>query len=220
MKLIGAKRFNVSKLSFLALAFGTLLPDRAQALPDLTLAVERAKMTIEYKRRAFDPSECAVQEGCIFNSGGRKLLLLDAGIRNMGASDLVIGNPYEHPALFTWSPCHGHFHMKGLATYRVLTLSGRQVARAYKQGFCLRDDRPKTLNPTPAKYTCDYQGISVGWQDTYDKSLDCQWIDISGVPPGAYWLEITINPNHVFQESNYSNNRTLIRINVPYHVYY
>ena len=219
MKLIGANANGLRKLSFLALLLG-ILPDSVQALPDLMLAVERARLTIEYRRRAFDQSDCAWQEGCVFNSGGRKLLLLDAGIKNMGASDLVIGSPYEHPNLFVWSDCHGHFHMKGLATYRVLTLSGRQVARAYKQGFCLRDDRPKSYNSGPAKYTCDYQGISVGWQDTYDKSLDCQWVDISGVPPGDYYLEITINPNHVFAESNYSNNRTLIRINVPKYVYY
>jgi hypothetical protein len=219
MKLIGAKGVNLRKLSFIALILG-ILPGRVDALPDLMLAVQRAKLTIEYKRRAFTAGDCAFQEGCAFNTGGRKLLLLDAGIMNSGTSDLVIGNPYEQPNLFVWSACHGHFHMKGLATYRVLTLSGRQVARAYKQGFCLRDDRPKTLNAGPAKYTCDYQGISQGWQDTYDKSLDCQWVDITGVPPGAYNLEITVNPSRVFQESNYSNNRVLIRINVPRYVYY
>ena len=219
MKLIGANRFNVCKLSVVALAL-SLLPGSVQALPDLMLAVVRAQMTIEYKRRAFDTTDCAFREGCVFNTGGRKLLLLDAGLKNMGASDLVIGDPLEHPELFTWSNCHMHYHMKGIATYRVLTLSGRQVARAYKQGFCLRDDRPKTLNAPPAKYTCNYQGISVDWQDTYDKSLDCQWVDITGVPPGPYWLEITINPNHVFQESNYNNNKTMLRINVPQYVYY
>lgn len=218
MKLIGAKRC-VYKLSFIGLLFG-LLPDSVQALPDLMLALERAKLTIEYRRRAFEQTDCAFQEGCVWNTGGRKLLLLDAGIKNMGASDLTIGNPYAHPNMFVWSECHGHFHMKGLATYRVLTLSGRQVAKAYKQGFCLRDDRPKMLNAGPAKYTCDYQGISRYWQDTYDKSLDCQWVDITFVPPGAYNLEIVINPNRMFLESNYGNNRALIRINVPRYVYY
>lgn len=219
MKLIGAHRCKLHGLSVIALVLG-ILPNTVQALPDLALAVQRAKLTIEYKRRAFSPSDCAYQEGCVWSSGGRKLLLVDAGIMNVGASDLVIGSPYEHPDKFVWSGCHGHFHMKGLATYRILTLSGRKVARAYKQGFCLRDDRPKTYNSGPAKYTCDYQGISKGWQDTYDKSLDCQWIDISGVPPGPYYLEITVNPNRVFQESNYGNNRSLIRINVPRYVYY
>ena len=218
MKLIGAKGVNLRKLSIVALLLG-ILPD-VHALPDLMLAVDRAKMTIEFRRRYFTAGECAFQEGCVWNTGGRKLLLLDAGIKNMGTSDLVIGNPYEHPDKFVWSGCHGHFHMKGLATYRVLTLSGRQVARAYKQGFCLRDDRPKTLTSGPAKFTCDYQGISRGWQDTYDKSLDCQWVDITGVPAGAYYLEIVINPNRVFAESNYGNNRVLLRINVPRYVSY
>src|SRR5204862_330147 len=122
--------FNVCKLSFIALTL-SLLPGSVQALPDLMLAVERAKLTIEYKRRAFDTTDCAFQEGCVFNTGGRKLLLLDAGLKNMGASDLEIGDPVQNPDLFKWSPCHMHYHMKGIANYRVLTLSGRQVARTY-----------------------------------------------------------------------------------------
>ena len=219
MKLIGAHGCKLKCLSIITVLSG-LLPLTADALPDLLISVQRAKMTVEYKRRAFSQADCAYQEGCVWTTGGRKLLMLDVGVQNFGASDLIIGDPDQRPDLFVWSGCHGHYHLKGLATYRVLTLNGRQVAKTYKQGFCLRDDRPKTYNPGPAKYTCDYQGISRGWQDVYDKSLDCQWVDISGVPPGTYNLEITVNPNRVFHESNYKNNRAIIRIRVPRYVYY
>jgi hypothetical protein len=219
MKLIGAYRCKRGALSLAAVFFG-LLPFTAGALPDLIIAPYRAKTTIEYRRRAFSQGDCAYQEGCVRGVGGRKLLLLDGGIRNIGASDLVMGDPSRRTDLFVWSPCHQHYHLKGLANYRVLTLSGRQVAKAYKQGFCLRDDEQKLLNAGPAKYTCDYQGISRGWQDTYDKSLDCQWVDITGVPPGAYNLEIVVNPNRILPESNYKNNKLVLRITVPRYVYY
>ena len=219
MKLIGAHGCKLKSLALVCVVLG-LLPRNAEALPDLLISVQRAKLTIEYKRRAFSPGDCAIQEGCVFTTGGRKLLLLDVGIQNFGSSDLVIGDPGRRPDLFVWSGCHGHYHLKGLAIYRVLTLNGRKVAKTYKQGFCLRDDRPKTHNPGPGKYTCDYQGITRGWQDVYDKSLDCQWVDISGVPPGTYNLEITVNPNRIFPESNFKNNRAVIRIRVPRHVYY
>ena len=216
MKLVFARRSILA--SCLAGSLGLLAS--AQALPDLIIARYLAKTTIEYKRRAFSADECPYVEGCVLATGARKLLLLDVGIKNVGLSDLVIGDPAASPNLFEWSDCHEHYHLKGLATYRVLTLSGRQVARTYKQGFCLRDDYAVMPRADDAKYTCDDQGISVGWLDHYYKSLDCQWVDITGVPPGKYNLVITVNPYRVLKESNYQNNTTVIPITVPRNVYY
>ena len=71
----------------------------------------------------------------------------------------------------------------------------------------------------PAKYTCSNQGISVGWSDVYDASLDCQWIDVTGVAPGQYLLRVTINggPNgaHVFAESDYTDNVATVPVTIP-----
>lgn len=106
--------------------------------------------------------------------------------------------------------------MHGVARYRLFTRSWRLVINAIKQGFCFRDDR--RYLPTAAsaaRYDCDNQGISRGWQDIYDKSLDCQWVDISRVPPGKYYLEVLINPNRIFRESNYANNRIVVPITIP-----
>jgi hypothetical protein len=213
MKLIGARKFKLVSSSILPLLIA-LLPSTVKALPDLTINVTRALMTVETDFRAFSPDECAVQEGCIWSAGARKLLRIDVGIINLG-SDLQIGDPTARPDLFKWSPCHAHYHLKGLANYRLLTLDGRAVARAYKQGFCVRDDLAKMPYAGPQKYTCNYQGLSRGWQDAYDKSLDCQWVDITGVPGGAYNLEIVINPNRTFAESNYKNNKVVLRVYVP-----
>ena len=214
MKPFGAHGCNVVRICFAAAIFG-LLPLDVAALPDLIVAAHRARVSAEYQRRSFSTADCAYQEGCVHAFGTRKLLLLDAAVINKGATDLVIGDPRKRPDLFVWSGCHGHYHLRGLATYRVLTLGGRQVAKTYKQGFCLRDDSPKKADAGRGKYTCDYQGITVGWQDVYDKSLDCQWVDITGVKPGKYNLEIVVNPRRIFKESNFQNNRVLVRINVP-----
>jgi lysyl oxidase len=220
MKLFDAHRCKITVVCLAAVLL-ELMPFSARALPDLAIAGYVAKTTIEYQRRWFTTGDCAYQEGCVRGIGGRKLLLLDVGVKNLGTTDLVIGDPNRRPDLFVWSGCHGHFHFKGLALYRVLTASGQAVTKSYKQGFCLRDDTPaKNWNGSPPKYTCDYQGISVGWQDTYDKSLDCQWVDITGVPPGNYYLEITVNPYHILKESNYKNNKIILPITVPRYVYY
>jgi hypothetical protein len=204
----------------LATVFVGLLPFGAGAGPDLVIAAPRAKASVEYQLRSFSTADCAVQEACLRGIGTRKLLLLDVGVKNVGTSDLVIGDPNRRPDLFVWSGCHGHYHLKGLATYRVLRLNGTQITKAYKQGFCLRDDSPKAANAGTGKYTCDYQGITKGWQDVYDKSLDCQWVDVTGVPAGAYNLEITINPNRILREMNFKNNKAVFRIYVPQYAPY
>jgi hypothetical protein len=217
MNPIGGGAYQLRQLCIAAILLGGL-PFSAGALPDLVINAARAKATVEYRREAFTTDSCAYQEACIRTVGNRKLLLLDVAIKNVGASDLEIGDPATHPDL-RWSDCHGHYHLNGLATYRVLTRNGRQMARTYKQGFCLRDDEPNSSNvASPARYTCEYQGISAGWQDVYEKSLDCQWVDITGVPAGVYNLEIRINTRRVLRESNYSNNKVVLRIRIPRNV--
>ena len=38
------------------------------------------------------------------------------------------------------------------------------------------------------EYDCSNQGIQAGWSDLYGNSLDCQWLDVTDVPPGDYFL--------------------------------
>lgn len=35
------------------------------------------------------------------------------------------------------------------------------------------------------------QGLSPGCHDIYAANIDCQWIDITDVPPGNYVLKVT-----------------------------
>ena len=185
------------------------------AAPDLIINRNLLRASAVVERRTFEADGCAYEEGCVNGLGRRKLLLVDTGVANIGQTDLVIGDPNQRPDLFAYSPCHDHFHFGSLIRYRLLDLSYRPMIKAAKQGFCLRDDYPFSGSAGPEKgYNCDNQGITAGWQDVYDKSLDCQWIDISGVPRGTYLLEVTVNPKRVFRESNYSNNKVIVRVTV------
>lgn len=86
-----------------------------------------------------------------------------------------------------------------------------------KRGFCVIDiapagpslrHAPVVPDPDGKYFDCNLnQGISVGWADTYDPTLDGQWIDVTEVAPGAYILEAEVNAEHVYEEESYSNNR-------------
>lgn len=51
--------------------------------------------------------------------------------------------------------------------------------------------------------------------DQYGWSLDCSWIDITGLTPGNYVLEIKANPTQVFPEVSFANNVGRVRVTIP-----
>ena len=58
------------------------------------------------------------------------------------------------------------------------------------------------------RYRCGtgQQGISRNCGDLYGRHLDCQWIDVTDVPPGTYQLRLHVNPDRRAPESDYRNN--------------
>jgi hypothetical protein len=152
-------------------------------------------------------------QSCVTGTGKRKLLRFDVATPNVGTADLLLGDPVNNP-LFVFSPCHGHYHFSGYAKYELLDTSGNFLLEGRKQAFCLEDFARWDPNAGPAKFTCSYQGISVGWQDIYGSYLDCQWLDVTDFPAGNYLLRVTINPERVLQESDYSNNSATVPVTI------
>jgi hypothetical protein len=154
---------------------------------------------------------CLLFEGCVQAPGWRRVLRFDTWTPNAGSRDLTMGVPSNHPDLYHFSQCHGHYHFDGYANYQLLDGGGTPVALGHKQAFCLIDltDWSGWNNDN---YTCGNQGISVGMADVYGAGLDCQFIDITDVTPGDYTLRVELNqplpetsvPPLV--ERNYDNN--------------
>jgi hypothetical protein len=182
-----------------------------QPCPDLTVDPDQLLGSLVQDTQTFVSTDCAVVEGCITTTGTRKLLRFDTATQNIGNADLTIGDPSQN-ACFMWSDCHQHYHFKGVGKYTLYEADGTTVAAVgHKQGFCLEDvETIPDLNPQPANpadpYTCNYQGLHVGWEDVYPAGVDCQWIDITDVPPGQYIVSNIVNPEHYLPESNYNNN--------------
>ncbi len=49
-------------------------------------------------------------------------------------------------------------------------------------------------------------GISSGWRDVYGSGIAFQWVDVSDVKPGTYWIAASSDPDNVVVESNEANN--------------
>jgi len=116
---------------------------------------------------------------------------------------------------------HDHFHLIEVIEYVLWNQArGQQTATGSKIGFCLVDS--EQMEPgTDQVYSEDKDnfceegnpgatslrmGISPGWRDIYDATTTLQWVDVSNVAPGRYWIGAITDPNDEIRESNEDNN--------------
>ena len=201
--------------------------------PNLALDVERMRSSVRLSTGVFHKpgraplldstiptsGTCVLHpdEACVGGPGIRKLLRFDVLVHNRGNEDLTVGNPKQRPDLFVYSGCHRHYHFRGAARYELLDASGGLVRTGRKQGFCLQDTIPSQLGPgtPPRRYDCTNQGVAVGWADWYPATLDCQWIDVTDVPPGDYRLHVFWNPDRLMPETTLDDNEGTVAVTIP-----
>lgn len=212
-----ATRPNGERVSSGPIECSASLSSPTGGLPDLTVLESDLRESIMIETRDFARNHCAVVEGCVAAPGSRRLLRFTTTTPNLGPGDLFIGDPSRSP-LMRIDTCHGHFHFEGYAEARLLDSRGNQVGHGHKASFCLIDLWPipgAGGRRTPQFADCGFQGISAGWADVYHRNLDCQWVDITGVPPGRYTLELEVNPDHDIPESSFSNNKARVEVTIP-----
>lgn len=123
---------------------------------------------------------------------------------------------------FTFHSTHDHFHFDDWVVYRIREITpdegvGPVVAEGEKASFCIFDlfvydvDNPFIVFP-PLYTTCgaSVQGMTPGWGDVYDLNLPDQWVDITDVPEGFYWLEAEVDPLDRILEIDETNNASRI----------
>jgi hypothetical protein len=184
------------------------LLDAQSGLPDLQFVAGEMAGTVVVTSDNFYPDDCVVMEGCVGAAGNRQLLRFDTVTANRGSHDLVVGVPPpagQSDKVFQWSACHMHHHVADYTSYELVNSTGT-VVTGRKQAFCLEDGEQVQPGAPQTGYSCLNQGISRGWADVYTRYLPCQWIDITGIPSGAYTLRILLNPEHKIEESDYDNN--------------
>lgn len=182
-------------------------------LPDLT--VDEGALATGMVLDMVDAGPCELEERCVDGPGQRRVLRFDVRVPNRGTTNLRFGSPRKSTS-FEWAACHQHFHFKDFTHYALLDEQGRTVVTGRKQAFCARDsarvDRTAELLP---KYDCENPGIQRGWADVYPPELPCQYIDVTDLPAGTYWLAVVVNPNRIITELDYDNNRAAVKLELP-----
>ncbi|XP_039984970.1 lysyl oxidase-like 5a [Xiphias gladius] len=165
---------------------------------------------------------CAAEENCLSRSAYhpgvrdldyRVLLRFPQRVKNQGTADFLPVKPRHE---WEWHSCHQHYHsMEAFSNYDLLDIAtGQKVAEGHKASFCLEDTSCDPGIRRRFACTAHTQGLGPGCYDTYHANIDCQWIDITDVPPGNYILKVTVNPSQLVQESDFSNNE--VRCDIRY----
>jgi hypothetical protein len=187
--------------------------------PDLT--VDPAWIMPLFHEIFVTDATCELLEGCVGSTGWRRVMLFAVTTPNIGSADLALGVPANLPELFHYSDCHSHYHFDEYARYELRDEADQVVAVGHKQAFCMLDLYGWAWPFELGKFNCDNQGISRGFLDTYDAGLPCQWVDVTGTPPGDYVLHVALNQprrDHAFallNERDYANNAIAVPITIP-----
>jgi len=197
--------------------------------PDLVPDVERFRHSLKYAyNRSMRRLQCALEENCLASGAVnqslqsyRKLLRFDSLTMNYGLRDFT---PVRNRDEWIWHDCHRHYHsFEVFVEYDLLSLNGTKVAEGHKASFCLEDSlcekgalpqyrcvRGFRCFDNILGYKClpkfGTQGISVNCGDFYPLYLDCQWIDVTGIPDGSYIVQANVNPAQLVIESDHRNN--------------
>ncbi|WP_344281498.1 lysyl oxidase family protein [Actinomadura napierensis] len=122
---------------------------------------------------------------------------------------------------------HDHWHYEQFARYRLLDADQKSVVKSQKTGFCIAPTDPINLllPHAPRQPVLGFAGrcgsptalwvrqtLPVGWGDTYPADIEGQAFDITSVPNGTYYVEITANPQRVLHERSLTNDRTLRKV--------
>jgi len=145
-------------------------------------------------------NDCAVVEGCTAFQERAKLLRFDFLCWNAGNTDVKMGSPSQNPQLYEFSPCHHHYHLRDFNGFKLYDCQGRD-RKGSKQAFCLMD--MEKISPSAGRgsiTTATTIRHHRGMADLYERSLDCQWVDITGLADGDYVLEARTNRNGVVKE--------------------
>ena len=144
------------------------------------------------------------------------------------ANGVPVGRAQAGTMMYDARPGHQHWHFEQFAQYTLLDTNRQTVVRSRKTGFCLAPTDAIDMTVPNAIWNpysiglstaCGGEGalwvreaLPVGWGDTYFQSLPGQSFDITDLPNGTYYIQITANPAGLLMEGSTTNNTEIRRV--------
>jgi hypothetical protein len=214
-----------------------LLPDLDQETPDGVQVTTDMSGAIPRYHLGFDSAVDNRGAGPLIIAGHRSSqaepqMIADQTIQESDGSTRTV--PGVGRLQYVYSADHDHWHYLGFDHYELRRASDyKLIAPDQKTGFCLGDrydtDTQSTIPGEPAQpfYTgyCGrthtellslVEGISVGYGDVYFANLEGQFVDLTGVAAGEYYLVHRVNADRRLVESNYANDASSLLIAVAW----
>ena len=205
-------------------------------MPDLVPEVPSAVQTISrgtYREMDFTSAIGNIGPGPLILEG---ITISDAsGVHTAAYQHInrTDGSQCAHTAgLFVYHPQHAHWHFDRFIGYELRSddpYTGPLATVGEKMSFCLLDIQSvRGFNPLQyprqvMTQTCNSAegivGISVGWEDVYERFLPGQNINLDidsdhQVPVGSYFLINHVNPDGRIWETNLENNTSFASVRV------
>jgi len=192
----------------------TLVPGAGCPRPDLGVSLPENAL-LKREERFFSPDSaadrCALEKQCVGALGARELLRFPTRVTNLGSADLLLGAPGTTPG-FAPAECDGQAYFPNYLHYELLEAATDTVAaEGHLQAPCAAP-----TNGFVSRFNCEFMGLWQGFSETYGpEDPDCQWVDVTDVPPGTYRLRASVNPDRLLPESDYQNDTAERSIVLP-----
>ncbi len=216
----------------------TLTNPPRDVLPDLTPLPSWGIGTNHIRATKTRPGRDELDFGATVWIGGRGPLDVE-GFRSNGSPTMkafqyfirnghVIGRVRAGTMGFDTRNGHNHWHFEQFARYRLLESTKTVAVRSHKQGFCIAPTDGVNLLLPHAVWQPQFFGfggncgsptalwvqelLPLGWGDTYFQSVAGQAFNITHLPNGTYYIEVTANPGKILHESNTGNDVSLRKV--------
>lgn len=156
----------------------------------------------------FPECDCRIGSPFIPSATGGKVLTVQIEAMNVGTAHLFIGSPsIEHYA----QDCMGRVLFRNWAKLE-LRNSTAHIVRTVFHDFRFWDSMGGLLKRN--MFTDSMQGLCVGSIcGSLGNANECSWVDVTDLPASdTYTLTITVNPNQIVPELDYTNNAITVPI--------
>jgi hypothetical protein len=168
--------------------------------PDLTLAFP-AEFSPHFEYALFDESDCRLQK-CVGGPGPRRLLRFPLEVVNRGVGPIILALA-DAPGVRRVA-CDGSLFLDDFLRYEIIDAElARRASGVGDVAFsCQRSATAHSSSP----FDCEMIGLEAHSYRSYSSDADCQWVDVTTLPPGEYTLRVSVNADWRLAEQDFGNN--------------